>query len=76
MNKKILFVRTAANDFNPNTYNVQGFGLGKAFCKLGYDFDYLCFTSKEEKEYVLEEINGHKLKVIMIFSFGTISPKL
>lgn len=63
--KKILFVRTVPYDFNANTYNVQGFGLGKAFCRLGYDFDFLCFSSKEEKEYVLCEESGHKLTVIV-----------
>lgn len=65
MSKKILFVRTVPYNFNPNTYNVQGFGLGKAFCKLGYDFDFLCFSSKGEKKYVLYEEEGHKLTVIV-----------
>lgn len=63
--KKILFVRTVPYDFNPNTYNVQGFGLGKAFCRLGYDFDYLAFTKGEEKEYTLEKINNCRVKVIL-----------
>lgn len=63
--RKILFVRTVPYDFNANTYNVQGFGLGKAFCRLGYDFDFLCFSSKEEKEYVLCEESGHKVTVIV-----------
>ena len=44
--RKILFVRTVPYEFNANTYNVQGFGLGKAFCKLGYDFDFI-FQKKE-----------------------------
>lgn len=63
-NKKILFVRTVPYDFNVNTYNVQGFGLGKAFCRLGYDFDFLYFSKKGNSEYILYEENGHKLKVI------------
>lgn len=62
--KKILFVRTVPYDFNANTYNVQGFGLGKAFCRLGYDFDFLYFSKKGNSEYVLCEENGHRLKVI------------
>lgn len=62
--KKILFVRTVPYDFNANTYNVQGFGLGKAFCKLGYDFDFLYFSKKGNEEYFLFEENGHKLNVI------------
>ena len=62
--KKILFVRTVPYDFNANTYNVQGFGLGKAFCRLGYDFDFLYFSPKGNNEYILCEENGHRLKVI------------
>lgn len=65
MAKKILFVRTAPNEFNPNTYNVQGFGLGKAFCRLGYDFDFLGFTKKTTDEYILAEEEGHTLRVIL-----------
>lgn len=62
--KKILFVRTVPYDFNPNTYNVQGFGLGKAFCKMGYDFDFLYFSKDRHEEYTLIEENGHRVKVI------------
>lgn len=62
--KKILFVRTVPYEFNANTYNVQGFGLGKAFCRLGYDFDFLYFSKKGNSEYTLCEENGHKLRVI------------
>ena len=65
MAKKILFVRTAPNEFNPNTYNVQGFGLGKAFCRLGYDFDFLGLTKKTTDEYILAEEEGHTLRVIL-----------
>lgn len=64
MNKKILFVRTVPQDFNPNGYNVQGFGLGKAFCKLGYDFDFLSFTRGKEETSTYYEYNGHKLNFI------------
>ena len=64
MKNKILFVRTVPYDINPNTYNIQGFGLGKAFCKLGFDFDYLYLSKKGESEYILYEENGHRVKVI------------
>lgn len=40
---KILYVRSAPYDLNINTYNVQEVGLGKAFCELGYDFDFIAF---------------------------------
>jgi len=64
LKNKILFVRTVPYEFNANTYNVQGFGLGKAFCRLGYDFDFLCFSKKGDSEYILCEENGHRVKVI------------
>lgn len=64
MSKTILFVRTVPYEFDAASYNVQGFGLGKAFCKLGYDFDFLCFSKKGRSEYILFETNGHRIKVI------------
>ena len=64
MSRKILFVRTVPQDFNPNGYNVQGFGLGKAFCKQGYDFDFLSFTRGKEETLVYYEYGGHKLRFI------------
>lgn len=40
---KILFVRSKPYDEELDSYNVQGVGIAKAFCKLGYDCDYLYF---------------------------------
>ena len=54
-NKKVLFVRTPPYDINPNMYNVQQVGMGKAFCKLGYDFDFITFKKKNQKEFVFFE---------------------
>ena len=34
---KILFVRSTPYDEDLNGYNVQGAGIAKAFCKLGYE---------------------------------------
>lgn len=64
MGNRILFVRTVPQDFNPNGYNVQGFGLGKAFCKLGYDFDFVSFTKGKAESKTIYECNGHKLNFI------------
>lgn len=44
--RKILLVRSAPYDLDINTYNVQEVGLGKAFCELGYDFDFISFKRK------------------------------
>ena len=43
---KILLVRSAPYDLDINTYNVQEVGLGKAFCELGFDFDFITFKRK------------------------------
>ena len=59
MKKKILMVRSNPYDFNPNSYNVQEVGLGKAFCHLGYDYDYITFKKHDQKEWIFYEENGH-----------------
>ena len=64
MEHKILFVRTASNEINLNQYNLQGVGLGKAFVDLGYDFDYLYLSKKDEYEKIVYENNGHRLMMI------------
>ena len=46
---KILLVRSAPYDLDISTYNVQEVGLGKAFCELGYDFDFIAFKSKPKR---------------------------
>ena len=61
---KILFVRSTPYDEDLNGYNVQGAGIAKAFCKLGYDCDYLNFHKTKEEITELCEINGHKARVI------------
>ena len=61
---KILFVRTASNEINLNQYNLQGVGLGKAFVDLGYDFDYIYLSKKDEYEKIVYENNGHRLMMI------------
>lgn len=63
MKKKILYVKNSSSKFNLDTYNVQAIGLGKAFCQLGFDFDFLFFSNKN---CILREenINDHMLRVI------------
>lgn len=55
---KILYVRNAPFDINPNSYNVQEIGLGKAFCKLGYDFDCVVYKKREQKEWLFFKSDG------------------
>ncbi len=76
---RILFVKSTPYDEDPNGYNVQGIGIAKAFCRLGYDCDYLNYQRHSEKVIDLCEINGHKARVIHMkrirfFRFG-ICPK-
>lgn len=60
---KILYIKNSSSKVNLNTYNVQAVGLGRAFCKLGYDYDFLFFSNEER--FVQEEIvDGHKLRIL------------
>lgn len=63
MNKKILYVKNSSSKFNLNTYNVQAIGLGKAFCQLGFDFDFLFFSKKDEI-VSMQQIAGKTLQII------------
>ncbi|MDO5765330.1 MAG: glycosyltransferase family 4 protein [Elusimicrobiales bacterium] len=63
--RKILLVRSTPNDIDINAYNVQQVGLGKAFCELGFDYDFI--TLKKDaprKEFVFYEKNGCRAKCI------------
>lgn len=53
MAKKVLYVRSAPYDLDINTYNIQEIGLGKAFCEIGYDFDFIAF--KKSSPYRTEK---------------------
>lgn len=63
MKNKVLYVKNSSSKINFNTYNIQAIGLGKAFCTLGFDFDFL-FFSKEEKVLSEEIVNNHTLRII------------
>lgn len=64
MKKKVLFFRSAPNEEDLNGYNVQGIGIAKAFCRLGYDCDYVTFSKKKKSEKVFYEYNGCRGKLI------------
>lgn len=58
MSKKVLLVRSNPYDFDPSSYNVQEIGMGKAFCEMGYNFDFVTFKKKNCKEWTFYEENG------------------
>lgn len=64
MNKKILFFRSAPYDEDPKGYNIQGFGIAKAFCRHGYDCDFVLFKKRNQTEEVFYEYNGCRAKFI------------
>lgn len=48
-------------DSDFKAYNIQEVGIGKAFCRLGYDYDYVCFQTKPKESWVFYEAkNGCK----------------
>ena len=57
-------VRPAPWDSDYKAYNIQEVGLGKAFCRLGYDYDYICMQSQPRPEWVFYEYNGCKGRYI------------
>lgn len=61
---RILFVRSTPYDEDNSSYNVQGIGIAKAFCRLGHDCDYLNFNRHDESVTVVYEENGHSARVI------------
>ncbi len=63
MKGKVLYIKNSSSKVNLNTYNVQAVGLGKAFCELGYDYDFV-FFSNEEKIVQETDISGCKLRII------------
>lgn len=64
MTKKILYVRTGPYDLNINSYNVQEIGLGKAFCRLGYDVDIIIFKKHNPQQFVIFECGNNKVRLI------------
>ncbi len=65
MNKRILLIRATPGDLDIKAYNVQQLGLGKAFCHLGYDYDFITFKKKAPREeFVFYQENGCQAKCI------------
>lgn len=58
MSKKILMVRPAPWDSDFKAYNIQEVGLGKAFCRLGYDYDYICMSTNPKPMWTFYEYEG------------------
>lgn len=62
---KILLVRATPGDLDIKGYNVQQLGLGKAFCHLGYDYDFITFKKNAPREeFVFYEENGCKARCL------------
>lgn len=59
---RILYIRSAPYVLSFDSYNLQEVGLGKAFCKLGYDFD-LIYYSKESRDQVIK-VESKKLTIL------------
>lgn len=63
MKGRVLYIKNSSSKVNLNTYNVQAVGLGRAFCKMGYDYDFI-FFSNEEKVIQEIEISGCRLRIL------------
>lgn len=58
MAKKVLIIRFTPYDSDLTGYNIQEVGLGKAFCRMGYDYTHICFKKKDQKRWTFYEHNG------------------
>lgn len=57
--KKILYVRSGPYKVNLNGYNLQEIGLGKAFCRKGYDVDILYYSDENKVQELETKTNNH-----------------
>ena len=62
--KNILFIKSTPYDEDLQGYNVQGVGIAKAFCRLGYNCDYLSYNSHKEEIIDLCSIGDKRARVI------------
>ena len=60
--KKILYIRSGPYQLNFSNYNLQEVGLGKAFCRKGYDFD-IVYYAKEDRNQVVGDFGG-RLRIL------------
>ncbi len=58
MGKKILLIRSTANDLDINSYNVQQLGIGRAFCDMGYDYDFITMKRRGPRSNFVFYQNG------------------
>ena len=72
----ILFLRSYPNKLNYSTYNIQQFGMGKAFNEFGYNFDFYTYTDKDPSEKTIySNDNGtkticHEVKMKKVLNSG------
>lgn len=70
MKEKVLLIRATPNDIDIKAYNVQQVGIGKAFCDMGYDYDFVTFKRRSPRqEFVFYENCGCRAKCIELPRF-------
>lgn len=60
--KKILYVRCGPYELSFNNYNLQEIGLGKAFCKKGFDFDVLYYSKVNRIQII--DVGNRKITIL------------
>ena len=50
----ILYIRSGPYELSFDGYNLQEVGLGKAFCKAGFNFDIIYYTKKSNRDQIIE----------------------
>lgn len=55
---KILYLRSGPYVLNYNSYNLQEVGLGKAFCKAGFDVDIVYYEKENHDQKIFTKTNN------------------
>lgn len=62
---RILYIRNFARKVNPDSYNLQEIGFGKALIRKGYDCDVVYYDSeKEDSVQEVDRFQDHSLRIM------------
>lgn len=71
---RILYLRNFASKVNPDSYNLQEIGFGKALIRKGHDCDIVYYVPKEDESVqVVDQADGHTLRILWMKGLKVLS---